>query len=107
MIDKLGLCPHCNKDWKGKDAYEAIRSMSVHILTPEKELRALAAQFGWTPENPVKLSKVITIILTDDITLYECPKCHHVFEKDSEQKYTSLYEAKQTLFAEKEEGNLT
>lgn len=106
-IDRLGLCPHCNKSWNGGDVYEVLNSMSLHLHKSQRDIENLANQYGWTKTNPSRFSKARTIEVTiqtmEKFFFYECFNCNHVFEATTGKQYNSYYEAKQALFPQVED----
>lgn len=106
MIDKLGCCPNCKKSWEGQDIKEALSMLSIHQHKSDSEMIKLAAQYGWTPENPTKFTAANIIELKYPLvqfTLLECNNCLHVFDIQSEIEFKNLAEAKRDILTEEEE----
>jgi hypothetical protein len=109
-----GKCPECNFDWDKGDAFEFIkeeddeittmshRGVETYKATEEQLLKRAFKRYGWTPENPVHLSHLTHLMLSDgdmdstgDISHYQCPKCMiawHVETGERSDKFKVLME---------------
>lgn len=92
-----GKCPECEFNWDKGDAFECVKEEAVkfnelfppsefpHVgpMPSEEDLKKRAfKRYGWSPENPVHLSHLVHLTLsegdldsTGDISHYQCPKC--------------------------------
>jgi len=93
-----GKCPECEFNWDKGDAFENVKQQEeefqksfpaskypemVREYATEEALKKRAFKnYGWTPENPVHLSHLTHLMLSDgdldsidDFTHYQCPKC--------------------------------
>lgn len=96
-IDKLGKCPHCNKDWDGGDIYDVLASMGVNVIKSQKDVEELAKGYGWTPENKLHFSNTNTIEIDHPLmkeVFYQCNKCNYVYEALTGKEYRNIQEAK-------------
>jgi len=112
-----GKCPECNFDWDKGDAFEFVKAENEEIKliwpddrnptdapkTTDEQLQKRAnKRYGWTPENPVHLSHLTHLMLSDgdmdstgDISHYQCPKCMiawHVETGERSDKFKVLME---------------
>jgi hypothetical protein len=96
MIDKHGKCPACNGEWDDGDVAEVVSRLSVFVNSTEEVIENAIKTFGYTPENRVRFSKVITIQVGDK-TYYQCNKirCSRLFNIETEKQYLSLWDALQ------------
>ena len=103
-IDKLGECPNCGKSWDDGDILENLNRMSVFTHTYPPTMKKVAAAMGYSEDNKTHFSSVI-VHQFDGKTLYECPRisCKHVFNIETGEEYTSLFEFKQGKQPIKEE----
>ena len=114
-----GKCPECEFDWDKGDAFEFIKEEDDEITTmshrgvetqkaTEEDLKKRAnKRYGWTPENPVHLSHLTHLMLSDgdmdstgDISHYQCPKCMiawHVETGERCDKYKVLMEQHEAM----------
>jgi hypothetical protein len=76
-------CPHCKESWDGGDIRQVIGNLDIHQFTDSKKLDALAAEFGWTPENKKRFSKVKMYQLSHDPDpeklFAECSHCGNTY----------------------------
>lgn len=105
-----GKCPECNFDWDKGDAFECVKAESegfnidfpsVAVSEEDSKKRAFK-RYGWTQENPVHLSHLTHLMLSDgdmdstgDISHYQCPKCMiawHVETGERSDKFKLLME---------------
>lgn len=93
-IDRFGICPNCGTNWKGEDILDSISKISCNSHKTEKELRDLAANFGYTEHNKTLFSNTISHEIGGKILL-ECPKlsCGHVFNRYTGEEYKSMFDA--------------
>ena len=94
-INRYGECPNCKTSWKGLDVLEALSSYSFNMGKSHNELVRQAANYGWTPDNKICFSNLISHETTDGRNLLECPKisCQHVFDRYTGEEYASLKNA--------------
>lgn len=117
-----GKCPECNFDWDKGDAYENVLAdeeqhktlfpsdkypMIGPTPTTEDLKKRAFKRYGWTPENPVHLSHLTHLMLSDgdmdstgDISHYQCPKCMiawHVETGERCDKYKLLMEQHEAM----------
>ena len=97
-IDRNGACPHCCHSWDGQDIFESLNMMDVHAASKSQaDVAKLAIQFGWTPDNGKKFSKVIVYEMfseTGKDIFYQCPKCQHVYNSITGEHFNSIYEVR-------------
>lgn len=67
-------CPHCGVLLDDGDVLEVLSAMDAYKT---RSARDAAECYGWTPETPVRFSRVIGIYNTDRdcTTHYICPDC--------------------------------
>lgn len=98
MINRLGNCPNCKCNWDAGDIRERLSRMDVHQFKKPVEIDAIAAQYGWTPENLKRFSatRVHEIAPTPLVgfVFLECTECLHAFDELSGKEYPSIYFAK-------------
>lgn len=103
-IDRNGLCPHCNISWAGRDIYETLSMMDIHSASKSaSEVSKLATEFGWSPDNQKRFSKVTVYEIFTDTTrqiFYQCPKCLHTYDADTGEHFNSIHEARSKNKAE-------
>lgn len=100
-INRFGLCPNCSTNWKGEDVLASISKLSCNSHKTEKELREMAANYGWTEDNKISFSNTISHEVNGR-TLLECPKstCGHIFNRYTGEEYRNMFEAQRgILFA--------
>lgn len=97
-VNKYGLCPSCNKSWEGKDIQDELNNLSVFKYKSQKNVEAIAGNFGYSEENKTKFSKVIVIESGNDI-FYKCPeiRCGKVFNSKTGDKFNSIEQAKRGI----------
>jgi hypothetical protein len=105
-------CPECKFNWDKGDALECIKAddlewqrqlppNSTFPITTEDQLKKRALKnYGWTLENPVHLSRLTHLELSDGdddfdggITHYQCPNCFiawHVITGERSDKFKLL-----------------
>lgn len=100
-INRHGLCPHCQENWDGGDVFEALSKMDINMMKSPDDVRILAGNFGWSPDNPTNFSKtnVIELIPTPLMKLIylQCPKCMYVYDAQTGKEYSSIQAAKSEL----------
>jgi len=96
MINRLGKCPNCGRNWDDGDVLENLNKMSAFVHTTPPMMKKVAASLGYSDENKNRFSAV-NVYQIGDKTLYECPKltCKHVFVADTGEEYYSLFEYEQ------------
>jgi hypothetical protein len=95
QLDHAGVCPKCHVSWDGGDIFERMRALQImgepyYGSKTAEELRDCARDYGWTPENKKRFSKLIGVELPHDhpdhydgVSFWRCPACEHqwpVFE---------------------------
>lgn len=101
-INRFGICPNCGTNWKGEDVYEHLSSLGCNSHKTEKDLKELAANFGWTEHNKTNFSNTISHEI-EGKTLLECPKlsCKHVFDRYTGEEYRNMFEAQRGFIVAK------
>jgi len=94
-INRFGVCPNCGTNWKGDDIFESISLLGCNSHKTEKELKDIAANFGWTEHNKTSFSNTISHEINGK-TLLECPKlsCGHVFDRYTGEEYRNMFDAR-------------
>ena len=76
-----GNCPKCGFLLDGGDIFETFKKMKTdgdphYKDKTDKEIKEVAAMYGWSKENPKRFSKIIGIeIGHDEISYWKCPSC--------------------------------
>lgn len=97
-INRFGLCPNCGTNWNGPDILESISMLSCNSHKNEAQLKAMAANYGWTEHNKTNFSNTISHEI-DGKTLLECPKitCSHVFDRYEGIEYRNMFDAQRGI----------
>jgi rubredoxin len=86
-ISESLACPACGSSWDAGDILErfvALRAEgdSYYKNKTDAELQEIASQYGWTPENPKRFSRLIGVELPyshpnhyDGVSFWRCPDC--------------------------------
>lgn len=101
-IDRFGICPNCGTNWKGQDILEFLSEIACNSHKTQKELIAMAGNYGWTEHNKTSFSNTISHEM-DGKTLLECPKisCGHVFNRFTGEEYRSMFDAQRGIIVAK------
>lgn len=83
-IDKLDNCPKCNARWKGTDIFlyflaQAKTPGNYYSGKTRDEVLEIAAEYGYTAENPQYFSNLIGIEIQgeyDGVSRWRCPECN-------------------------------
>lgn len=105
MIDRFGLCPNpdCNINWDSGDILLQIKRIETLHNRTDPEIMQLASEFGYSTMEKKHFSKVIAIQVhksqsqPDDVNLYQCPECRHVWNADTGEHYHDILTAKTEL----------
>lgn len=91
-IDKHGSCPNCEYGWDGGDILETVSQLSVFIGKEPHEIKRIAADcYGYTENNKTRFTNLKQIeIPVEDISVWQCPRCNHVWDKVTNHHYKSL-----------------
>jgi ribosomal protein S27AE len=95
MINRLGTCPNCGRNWDDGDALQNLNKMSVFEHATPGAMKKIAGTLGYSEENKVKFSAV-NVHQIGTVTLYECPRmsCKHVFMADTGEEWRCLFDYK-------------
>jgi hypothetical protein len=93
-VNRFGLCPNCATNWNGPDILESISMLACNNKKTEKELKAIAANYGWSEHNRTNFSNTISHEVDGKILL-ECPKmsCGHIFDRYTGEEYRNMFDA--------------
>jgi hypothetical protein len=86
MLDKFGKCPTCGCNWNGGDIKEHISKMQVFHSRTEGELMQIAASYGWTPQNPIRFTKLVNVNRGPNKMYWRCPSCRDTYDQITGEK---------------------
>ena len=77
-----GNCPECGYSWDGGDVLEVMKSRNPKLSGGDYLIGEAKKMYGWTPENPRRFSKLVTIEPSDgdydfdgSNGFHQCPNC--------------------------------
>lgn len=81
----LNLCPDCGQSWDDGDIAERLYETGYYRKPHQAEEAAL--NYGWTPENPTRFSKRLSIYSrsTDKTEANQCPFCNTIRSRWTEE----------------------
>ena len=79
MTDSQGTlkdpCPYCNYELDDGDIYHKLRTNVFYLVKTDAEIKELAQQYGWTPENGKRFTKRVIVQPFDGPQYVMCPEC--------------------------------
>lgn len=84
QLDVYDKCPHCKASWNGGDMRHNIATLGVMQGRETKEIDSIASNYNY---ETGKLFTLAIVHQIDDLTLYECPKCKNVFDKEGNEYF--------------------
>lgn len=90
LTDTHGICPKCSYNFDGDDVCDYFKYAYAE-RHPEKTTSEItqmaqetAAMYGWSPEKPVRFSRIIGIEIPggyDGIMFHQCPECETTWDR--------------------------
>jgi len=98
LTDKFSMCPVCGVTLDGGDAYNELAKLGINTNKSHEEILQLASQYGWTPTNKVRFTRLIVQDI-NGIVLYKCPsiRCSTVFGGKNLFAYESTQDALENI----------